>query len=144
MIRALLGSAFPVVGLALATVFTGPDLVTGVSGAPMIVSSEERAILAAAEFEGEACASTLLLGEARRAEQRPSIRIVAMALRPDGQDIELGIRDIPGPSGAPTETVVFLFDETGRLISIGKPAATAPPTAAHPCPEAPKHTDAPV
>jgi hypothetical protein len=143
MIRVLLGSAFPVVGLALVAAFTGPDLVTGLSGAPMIVAGDERLRLSTAGFEGDACASTLLFAEKQNA--RPSLRVVAMALQPDGRDLEIGIRDIQGASGAPTETVVFLFDDKGRLVSISRPVGAAAPAAtAQTCPEAPKHTHAKV
>ncbi len=121
MIRVLLGAAFPIVGLALAAAFTGPDLVTGMSGAPMIVSGGDRVDLAPALFDGGACASTLLYGRTPDADEHEGVRVVAVALQPDGRTIELGTSETPGADGTVRETMLLLFDDTGQLVSVSRP-----------------------
>jgi hypothetical protein len=67
--------------------------------------------------------------------------VIAYALRPDGHETELGIRDFPGT--APRETVALLFDESGKLIAAGKPQMPEPGVAA--CATSPKsHGQKPV
>jgi hypothetical protein len=137
MIRALLGAAFPIVGLALAAAFAGPDLVTGTSGAPMIVSGGDHVSLASANFNGEACASTLLYGETPDADKDEGVRVVAVALQPNGRTIELGTSETPGADGTIRETVLLLFDDKGQLVSASRPAEMQ--AAAHgDCVKAPK------
>jgi hypothetical protein len=141
MIRVFLGSALSLGGVALATMLAGPDLVTGVNGAPMIVHSEDRVSLEAALFDGDTCASTLLYGENPEAGGEPAgIRLVALGLRADGDIIELGMRDTPGMDGAPRAVVAVLFDEAGRLVAVSKPEALIP-AAAGACGTSPATTD---
>lgn len=136
MIRALLGAAFPIVGLSLVAAFTGPDLITGTGGAPMIVSGGDRVELANARFDGDTCALTLLYGDTPDGNA-DGIRVVAMTLRADGEVEELGIRELPG--AGVRETVLLLFDEDGELVSASEPAALQPAAAAHgDCVKAPK------
>jgi len=145
MIRFVLGSAFAVGGLGLALAFTGPDLVTGISGAPMIVKSEGQVSLDAARFEGDTCASTLLYGESPATGDGPAgMRLVAFGLRADGSLIELGMRDAPAADGAPLATVALLFDEDGKLVAISKPEALAPAAAHGACASAPTPSGAPI
>ena len=71
-------------GLGLVATFAGPDLVTGPSGAPMVVAGSEQAGLTQAYFDGDACPSTLLF-DANRPEQRTScdaFHVVAYQLQP--------------------------------------------------------------
>ena len=140
MIRVLLGSVFSLGGLALAAALAGPDLVTGMAGAPMVVNGGGHVSIEAARFDGDACASTLLFGAPPATSDEPArVRVIALALRPDGEVIELGMRDTPGTNGAPTATVAILFDEHGRLVAISKPTALQPAAAAYaPCLTAPE------
>jgi hypothetical protein len=141
MIRVLLGSAFPVVGLALVAGFAGPDLVTGLGGAPMVVAGSDPVDFAPARFDGGACASTLLYGETHGAtDGQPVLRVIAMALGPDGRDIELGVREIPA-KGTEPGTVVLLFDQNGRLVGLSRPPELQQAATAHgDCAKAPKPT----
>jgi hypothetical protein len=140
MIRVLLGSALPILGLALAAGFAGPDLVTGLSGAPMVVAGSDRVDFAPARFDGGACASTLLYGETRGGTgEQSGLRVIAMALGPDGRDIELGVREIPA-SGTKTGTFMLLFDQDGRLVAVSRPPELQQAATAHNCAKAPKPT----
>jgi hypothetical protein len=147
MIRVLLGSALPILGLALAVGYTGSDLVIGERGAPMIVAASDNVDLATARFDGgNVCASTLLYGKAGSSDQPARIRFVAMSLAPDGQDVVLGMREVLAPAGSPSETVLLLFDRSGQLVSMSKPAELQPAATAHgDCVTAPKpRTQKPV
>jgi hypothetical protein len=98
----------------------------------MVVNGGGHVSLQAAQFEGDACASTLLFGAPPATGDEPArVRVIALALRPDGEVIELGMRDTPGTNGAPTATVAILFDEHGRLVAISKPTALQPATTSH-------------
>ncbi len=139
MIRLLLGSALPIVGLGLVAAFAGPDLVTGLQGTPMIVAGADQPRLEPARFDGEACAAASLFRGAPAAEhERARMRIVAVALGPDGQDFEVAIEN-PGNA---SETITLLFDESGRLAAVSKPRSMEEPAAVphRDCLGAPKPT----
>lgn len=126
MIRVLFGSALPVLGLGLVAAFAGPDLVTGPRGAPMIVADQPSPSngFARARFDGEACASRAVLGEdPRKAWSRAGVRVVAIALRPDGEEMEMAVKE---PDGPVTETVALLFDEKGKLVAVSRPHSLQP------------------
>lgn len=121
MIRLLLGAALSALGLALVAAWPAADLVTGLDGAPMIVADADRPTLEPAYFDGESCPSKLLLAP-REEKTQGAIRVVAIALGPDGRDLELAIS---GPETA-EETVLLLFDEHGRLVAAREPAMLQP------------------
>jgi hypothetical protein len=143
MIRALVGAALPVLGLGLVAAFAGPDLVTGPLGKPLIVDAAGPRSVTQARFSDKECAATYLLDQGADAiDAKRAVRVIAYALRPDGHETELGIRDFPGT--APRETVALLFDESGTLIAAGKPQMPEPGIAAA-CATSPKsHGQKPV
>jgi hypothetical protein len=121
MIRAFLASALPVLGVGMAVTLVGPDLIVGPSGEPLRVAAPEAAFLQPASFDAASCASTLLLadrqGAADPADGTPGTRVVALS---EGAGFIVAIA--AAPHDAPTsETLVMIFDETGRLLAAGDP-----------------------
>ena len=86
MIRLLLGSALPVLGLGAAATLLSPDLLTGPRGEPMMMAAPARSPrLQPASFDGDACAPTLLFADPSdpRAPSHSGMRIMAFALPPN-------------------------------------------------------------
>jgi hypothetical protein len=128
MIRVLLGSALPLIGLGVAAAMLGPDLVTGPRGEPMIMAAGDQASLQAATFDGKACPSALLFADPSEAGAPApgGTRIVAFALRSGTNDVAVAIEDFSGGDRA-KKTVVLVFDAEGNLIAAGDPALLPPP-----------------
>src|SRR5881392_3847429 len=93
MIRILLGSALPLIGLGLAAATLGPTL-SGPRGAPLIMASTEEIGLQAASFEGEACPSRLLFADGADGNQNlAGTHILAFALRSAEKDVAVEVED---------------------------------------------------
>jgi hypothetical protein len=122
MIRALLASTLPVLAVGMAVTLVGADLIVGPSGEPLRVAAPEAAILQPASFDAASCASTLLLadrqGAADPADATPGTRVVALS---EGAGFIVAIAAVP-PDAPASETLVLIFDESGRLLAAGDPA----------------------
>jgi len=125
MIRILVGSAIPVLGLGAATAFLGPDLVTGPRGEPLIVAAPPAAAVQDASFDGTGCAFPLLLQEeeglpAEAAKQGADTRVVILAFGrgPAGPwiEVERGLTDPDAEIAA-----VLVFDGGGRIVAVTYP-----------------------
>ena len=119
MIRILLGSAAPILGLGAATALLGPELVTGPRGEPLMVSSPASLALQPVHYGGAACAQSLAL-EADILLAQPGVHVVTLALRygPDGASfvVENGV------AGAEADAALVLaFDGDGRILSVSEP-----------------------
>ena len=126
MIRVLIGSALPILGLGVAAMLFGPDLVTGPRGEPLIMASPNEASLQAATFDGKACPSTLLFADSPDSGKVTAFagtHIVAFALRSGEKNVAVAIEDFPGGEGKATKTIVLVFDADGRLVAAGDPAS---------------------
>ncbi len=141
MIRVLLGSALPVLGLGVAAAFFGPGLVTGPRGEPMIMAATDDATLQPATFDGEACASKLIFADpASPGGQAPGAHIIAFALRSGANDVAVEVEDYPGGATEAAKTVVLVFDDNGQLISAGDPESLHMQAVAKPCVDTPDST----
>jgi hypothetical protein len=118
MIRALLASALPVLGVGMAVAFVGPDLIAGPRGEPLRVAGPDAALLQPASLEAEACASTLLLPPDGRLDSGPQTRVVALS---DAMGFIVAVEGVP--HGAADGTLILVFDESGRLLAAGDPGA---------------------
>jgi hypothetical protein len=121
MIRILLGSALPVLGIGAAATFLSPDLLTAPRGEPLVMVMPGDATLHSANYVGDACASTLLFADPSgdpRAPTRAGTRIVAFALPTGPDDVAVAVEDFPRAPAEP-RTVVLVFDEAGQLVSAG-------------------------
>ena len=121
MIRVLIGSALPVLGLGVAAAFFGPDL-TGPRGEPLIMATPSEASLQAATFDGKVCPSTLLFADSGKAPGLTGTHIVAFALRSGERNVAVAIEDFPG-EGKVRKTIVLVFNDEGQLIAAGDPAS---------------------
>ena len=120
MIRILLGSALPVLGIGAAATFLSPDLLTAPRGEPLVMVVPGDATLQPANYAGDACASTLLFADPSGETHAPmpsGARIVVFALR-RARMMMRAVEDFPR-APAPPRTVVLIFDESGRLVSAG-------------------------
>ena len=124
MIRILLGSAAPILGLGTAIALLGPDLVTGPRGEPLMVSSPASLALQPAHYDGEACARSLAL-EADILRAQPDVHVVTLALRhgPDGASVamEYGVAGVEADAA-----LILIFDEDGRILSVSEPLDCLP------------------
>lgn len=118
MIRVLLGSALPVLGIGAAAAFLGPDLLTGPRGEPLIVAAPDQAMLQPASLKGDSCAATLHL--AGVPDDSSGTRVVVLTLPSEPDDVAVAVEDFPRLPAAP-KTVMLVFDEAGRLIAVGDP-----------------------
>ena len=124
MIRVLLGSAAPLLGLGAAIALLGPDLVTGPRGEPLVVSSPARLALQPVLYEGDSCARSRAL-EADILRAQPAMHVVTLALRygPDGASIAVE----SGVAGAEADAALVLaFDGDGRILSVSEPVDCLP------------------
>jgi hypothetical protein len=119
MIRGLIVSALPIVGLAMAATTLAPGLLTGPQGEPLIMASADDLSVQAAKFEGTACASRLLFAD--QAKGAVGTHIVAFALRSSAGDVAVEVEDFAGAKKLP-KTIVLVFDDDGRLLAAGDPA----------------------
>lgn len=121
MIRGLSVSALSALGLAAAAACLSPDLVAGPRGEPLIVSEFSEASLqpAGLDLDGGGCPVALPFAEAEAA----GLHIVAYAFRPDSEDVAVALEDYSDASRKPAETVILVFDKSGRLIATGDPEA---------------------
>ncbi len=127
MIRILVGSAIPVLGLGAATALLGPDLVTGPRGAPLVVAAPPAAAFQEASFDGTGCALPLVLhgeeeGPAEAVKQGTRTRMVTLAFGrgPGGAWVEVQ----RGSTNTDAEiAAVLVFDGEGRIVAV-----TYPPT----------------
>jgi hypothetical protein len=122
MIRFLLGSALPVLGIGAAATLLSPDLLTGPRGEPLVMVAPADATLQPASFDGDACAPTLLFPDPSdpRAPSHSGMRIMAFALPAEPDDVAVAVEDFPRMP-APPRTVVLIFDAAGRLVGAGDP-----------------------
>ena len=120
MIRVLFGSALSFLGLGAAVAILTPNLVTGPRGEPMIMAGPGQATLQAASFDGGACAPTLLFAGPLGAGDAAGAHIIAFALRTGARGVAIEVKDFPGATQK-SNTVVLIFDEAGRLVSVGDP-----------------------
>lgn len=116
MIRLLLGSTLPILGLCLAAAIVAPNLIAAPRGEPIIMASAD-ASLQAASYDGDGCAPTLLFA-APLDERSSGARVIAFALRTGERGVAVEIEDFPGAMQKP-KTVVLVFDDAGRVVSIG-------------------------
>jgi hypothetical protein len=125
MIRVLVGSALPLVGLGVAAALFGSDLVSAPRGEPIIMASSGQATLQPATFDGNVCPSTLLFaGSADRgATAFAGTHILAFALQSGERNVVVGIEDFPGGEGKAPKAVVLVFDAEGHLVAAGDPAS---------------------
>ena len=115
MIRTLVASALPVLGVGAALALVGPDLLAGPTGEPLRVASPQAAMIQPASFDASSCASTLLAGGG----DTVSTRIVAFS---EDAGFVVAI-EAPQQAGSAGETLILIFDEAGRLIAAGDPGA---------------------
>lgn len=121
MIRLVLGSALPVLGLGAAAALLGPDLLTGPRGEPLILVAADQAILQPASFNGEACVSMPVFSAPSETDQAGSgIRVFAFTLPADTDNTAVAVEDFPR-AGAIPKTVVLVFDKDGRIVAAGDP-----------------------
>ena len=121
MLRVLLASALPVLGIGLAAASLSPNLLAGPGGDPLILIAPADASLQAANFDGEACASSLLFAGPLSADgSMAGTRIVAFALRSGDRNVAVAVEDYSVP-GQPPNTVVLVFDDLGNLLAAGDP-----------------------
>ena len=124
MIRLAVGSAFSILGLGLGVALIGPDLLAGPRGEPLMIAGAANDMIRPASFEGETCADALLLagplGDDLSA--RPVGRI--LALRLGDAETPVAMQEIPVAADAGGSTIVLVFDDAGRLLAAGEPAAT--------------------
>jgi hypothetical protein len=121
MIRILLGSALPVLGIGAAATFLSPDLLTAPRGEPLVMVVPGDATLQPASYDGDDCGSTLLFADPSGETHDPmpsGARIVVFALPAGPNDVAVAVEDFPRAPAQP-RTVVLIFDEAGRLISAG-------------------------
>ena len=119
MIRILLGSVLPVLALGSAATLFSPDILTGPGGDPLVMAASGAAALQPANFDGETCASSLLLADPHASTQS-GMRIMAFAVPTSPNDVAVAVEDFPR-APAPPRIVVLVFDESGRLVSAGDP-----------------------
>lgn len=120
MIRILLGSALPVLGIGAAATLLSPDILTGPHGEPLVMVAPGDAAFQPASYNGDACASTPLFADPSdpHAPTHSGMRIAAFALPSDPNDVAVAVEDFPRAPAEP-RTVVLIFDEAGRLVSAG-------------------------
>jgi len=119
MMRGLIVSALPVIGLAMAATTLAPSLMTHPRGEPLIMVSADDLSVQAARFEGAACASRLLFADPARGAI--GTHIVAFALRSGKKDVAVEVEDFAGAKKTP-KTIVLVFDDNGHLLAAGDPA----------------------
>ena len=124
MIRVAVGSALPILGLGLGVAFIGPDFLAGPRGEPLMIAGAANDMIESASFDGEACANALLLAGplGEDLSQRPVGRI--LALRLGDAETPVVMQEIPVAADAAGSTIVLVFDDAGRLLAAGEPAAT--------------------
>lgn len=123
MIRLVLGSALPVLGLAAGVAFLGPDLLTVPRGDPMILAAPGQEFLQPASLSDEACASTPILtppDDSHGDFPGRGFRVFAFTLPADTEHMAVAVEDYPSLDVTP-KTVVLVFDEAGRIVAAGDP-----------------------
>jgi hypothetical protein len=120
MIRGLIVSALPILGLGLAATTLAPSLMSGPRGEPLIMASAAATNLQTARFEGTACASRLLFAD-EATSGGAGTHIVAFALRSGANDVAVEVEDFAGAKETP-KTIALVFDNHGRLLAAGDPA----------------------
>jgi hypothetical protein len=129
MIRILLGSVLPVLALGSAATLFSPDILTAPRGEPLVMAAPGDAALQPASFDGDTCASTLLLADPH-APTGSGMRVMAFAVPTSPNDVAVAVEDFPR-APAPPRIVVLVFDESGKLVSAGDPNALGVDTAAN-------------
>jgi hypothetical protein len=126
MIRTLLGSALPVLGLGAAAMLLGPDLVTGPRGEPMIVESPAEAAFQPASFDATACPTPLLLDReavlADEADPTIGVHTLTLAFRYDGGGVQMLFDEDAAETDA-DDALVIVFDAEGRILTVDQPAS---------------------
>ena len=119
MIRALLGSALPILGLGLAAAFVAPTLKATSSVKPMIVGAADPVpAFQPASFDKPACASTLLFAEAADLPGATAgLRVVALAPRSGSGEAGFELRELPPGASTHDAVVLFLIEPDGRIVA---------------------------
>ena len=122
MIRLLLGSVLPVLGIGAAATLLSPDILTGPHGAPLVMVAPADATLQPASYDGDACAPTLLFADPSKPHPQghSGMRIMAFAVPAGPDDVAVAVEDFPRVP-APPRTIVLIFDAEGRLVGAGDP-----------------------
>ena len=131
MIRVLLGSALSVLGIG-AVASLGPTLLSGPRGEPLVMTAPDQPTLQAANYDGDACGSTLVFADPADTQHPSGARIVVFSLPANEHEVALAVEDFPHAPAEP-RTVVLVFDEAGRLISADESSSLE--LAAADCPE---------
>ena len=119
MIRILLGSVLPVLALGSAATLFSPDILTAPRGEPLVMAAPGDAALQPASFNGDTCASSLLLADPH-APSESGLRVMAFAVPTSPNDVAVAVEDFPR-APVPPRIVVLIFDEAGKLVSAGDP-----------------------
>lgn len=134
MIRVLLGSALPVLGLGLAAAFVAPSLVATSGVEPMIVGGADPAVeFQPASFERSSCASTLLFADAAGLPgAEAGLRVMALAPRtgPSGRGFD--VREVPPGASTAGAAILLLVTGDGRILAAREHDGSAGPCADDP------------
>jgi hypothetical protein len=123
MLRVLLASALPVLGIGIAAASLSPNLLAGPGGDPLILAAPADARLQSANFDGKPCASSLLFAGPSSIEgSTTGSHIIAFAVRSGDKDVAVEVEDYAGTSHSP-KTVILVFDDMGHLLAAGDPAS---------------------
>lgn len=125
MIRILIGSALPILGLGAAVALVGPDFVTGPRGEPLVVAAPGAASLHEARFDGLACPPIFDIAKplpSEMAKQAAAGSIVTLSFRYGADGMSMTMEK--GVSGADADAALLLvFDDTGRIVEVTYPPA---------------------
>jgi hypothetical protein len=147
MIRIVLGSVLPLLAVGAAATLLSPDLLTAPRGKPLVMASSGTSSVQAARYNGDACASSLLLAGPTHphAPKQTNLQIMAFAVPTSGNDLAVAVEDFPRVPALP-RIVVLVFDEAGRLVSAGGPGSLGIETAESlaECINPPEHDQKPV
>ena len=119
MIRVLLGSALPVLGLGLAAAFVAPSLVATSGVQPMIVGAADPVVeFRPASFDRSGCASKRLLAErADLPAGTAGLRVLALAPSPAAGDEGLVLRELSPDAPIDSAVILFFVRPDGRVVA---------------------------
>jgi hypothetical protein len=127
MIRPVLAVSASALAFGAAALLVAPQLNIGWRGEPMLVAgSEAFHPVQAVSFDHDPCDGSQVLAEAA-IDTGGGLRIVTVAIGPDGADSAVTVAEFPGRPGEHSATILLIVDPAGKLIS-----ATAAPVAAAP------------
>ena len=110
MIRVVLGSALPILGVvAVAAALVGPSLVAAPRGEPMLVASgEDAARLQPASFQPAECAS---------------LRLLALALDTGPEGVHFALRPVSVDAPAPAGALLIVLGPAGEIVGVSPAGA---------------------